>query len=48
MDYYFAFYVSTFLIGYAYRMGFSVLDLEGMYGLLLEGVKNPPMGMKWP
>jgi hypothetical protein len=44
MNYLFVLYASTCMIGYAYRMGFPVLDIAGMYNLLLEGVKDRHFG----
>jgi hypothetical protein len=42
--YLFAFYAATFLIGYAYRMGLSILDVAAMYDLLLAGVRDRHAG----
>lgn len=43
-NYVFALYLSTFVIAYAYRMGFPALDIAGMYSLLMEGVQDRRVG----
>jgi hypothetical protein len=42
--YLFAMYVSTFLVGYAYKMGLHILDIAGIYNLLLAGIIDRHLG----
>ena len=44
MNYLVGFYVFTFLFSYAYRMGFSPLDVTGMSNLLLAGLSDRHFG----
>jgi len=44
MSYLFAFYGLSFLVGYAFRMGFSPLDVDGMFRLLVAGLRDRHLG----
>ena len=40
----FYFYTLTFLIKYAYHLKLRVLDIQGMFNLLMIGIANPQLG----